>query len=59
MKVLVFGGSGKMGTAVAFDLMKDDAVTAIGLVGRRRDALEQTRNRLKSPKVTLHVLYIE
>ncbi len=59
MKVLVFGGSGKMGTAVAFDLMKDDAVTAIGLVGRRRDALEQTRNRLKSPKVALHVLDIE
>lgn len=59
MKVLVFGGSGKMGAAVAFDLAKDDAVTGIGLVGRRRDALEQTRTWLKSPKVTPHVLDIE
>jgi len=40
MKVLVFGGSGKMGKAVAFDLAQDSLVTEIGLAGRRKDALE-------------------
>ncbi len=32
MKVLVFGGSGKIGSAVAWDLAKDDEVQAIGIV---------------------------
>ena len=59
MKVLVFGGSGKMGAAVAFDLAHDPAVTQIGLVGRRKDALEATRAWLKSPKVAVHPLDIE
>ena len=59
MKVLVFGGSGKMGAAVAFDLAHDPAVSQIGLVGRRKDALEATRAWLKSPKVAVHPLDIE
>lgn len=59
MKVLVFGGSGKMGAAVAFDLAHDPAVSQIGLVGRRKDALEATRAWLKSPKVAVHALDIE
>jgi lysine 6-dehydrogenase len=59
MKVLVFGGSGKMGAAVAFDLAHEPAVSAIGLVGRRREALEATRTWLKSPKVVVHPLDIE
>jgi saccharopine dehydrogenase-like NADP-dependent oxidoreductase len=59
MKVLVFGGSGKMGAAVAFDLAHDPAVNQIGLVGRRKDALEATRAWLKSPKVAVHPLDIE
>jgi len=33
MKILVFGGSGKIGTAVAWDLAQDPRVTKIGLVG--------------------------
>ena len=56
MKVLVFGGSGKMGAAVAFDLARDPAVKEIGLVGRRKAALEATRAWLASPKVSLHAL---
>jgi saccharopine dehydrogenase-like NADP-dependent oxidoreductase len=59
MKVLVFGGSGKMGAAVAFDLAHNPAVNQIGLVGRRRNALEATQAWLKSPKVAVHPLDIE
>ena len=58
MKVLVFGGNGKMGAAVAFDLLKDDAVEKVGLVARRKDALEKTREWLKSDRVVIHPLDI-
>ena len=33
MKVLVFGGSGKMGSAVAWDLAKNSAVGEVGIIG--------------------------
>lgn len=56
MKVLVFGGSGKIGSAVAWDLTKDNEVEAVGIVGRRKDALERTRKWIGSNKVILHVL---
>ena len=56
MKVLVFGGSGKIGSAVAWDLAKDDEVEAVGIVGRRKDALGQTRKWIGSNKVVPHVL---
>ena len=58
MKVLVFGGNGKMGAAVAFDLLKDDAVEKVGLVARRKDALEKTREWLESDRVEVHPLDI-
>ena len=35
MKILIFGGSGKMGAAVAWDLVKQEDVQVVGLVGRR------------------------
>ncbi len=59
MKVLVFGGSGKMGAAVAFDLIRQEEVEKVGLVGRRLEALERTGAWLNSDKVELHVLDIE
>jgi len=58
MKVLVFGGSGKIGSAVAWDLVKDDEVEAVGLVGRRKDALERAKRWIDSRKVMLHSLDI-
>lgn len=54
MKCLVFGGAGKMGTAVAFDLLREADVTVVGLADCRMDALEHTRNRLKDPRIVLH-----
>jgi len=51
MKVLVFGGSGGIGSAVAWDLAQDSDVKAVGIVGRRKEALEQTKERIGSDKV--------
>jgi len=56
MKVLVIGGSGKIGSVVAWDLVKDSQVEAVGIVGRRKDALERTKRWMNSNKVILHVL---
>jgi lysine 6-dehydrogenase len=50
VKALVFGGSGKMGAAVAWELARRDDVEQIGLVDRRPDALRRTIAWLDSPK---------
>ena len=54
MKVLVFGGGGKMGSTVAFDLVRDPDVTTVGLADRSHGALENARAWLKSAKVVTH-----
>lgn len=54
MKVLVFGGGGKMGSTVGFDLVRSDDVTVVGLADRSHGALENARAWLKSPKVVTH-----
>jgi len=59
MKVLIFGGHGKMGRAVAWDLVHRDEVVQVGLAARRMDALLEARDWLKSPKVVLHVLDVD
>lgn len=56
MKALVFGGSGKVGSAVAWDLAKDNDIKAVGITGRRMEALEQTKRWIGSDKVIPHVL---
>lgn len=58
MKILVFGGSGKIGSAVTWDLVRDDEVEAVGIVGRRKEALERTKKWVDSDKVMVHVLDI-
>ncbi len=58
MKILIFGGTGKIGSAVAWDLAKEDAVESIGLVGRRRKALDDVRKWVKSKKIVVHSLDI-
>ncbi|MDO8834858.1 MAG: saccharopine dehydrogenase C-terminal domain-containing protein [Vicinamibacterales bacterium] len=54
MKVLVFGGGGKMGSTVAFDLIQSGEVTTVGLADRSHGALENARAWLKSPNVVTH-----
>jgi len=59
MKVLVFGGSGKMGSAVAWDLAKNSKVGEVGIIGitgRRENALEKTKKWINSDKIILHAI---
>lgn len=54
MRILVFGGSGKIGSAVAWDLAQDPEVREVGLVGRRRETLVAVQQVIGSDKVTLY-----
>ena len=58
MKVLVVGGSGTIGSVIAWDLVKDNEVEAVGIIGRRKDAIERTKKWINSDKVISHVLDI-
>jgi lysine 6-dehydrogenase len=58
MNILVFGGSGKIGAAVAWDLVKEEDVESVGIIGRREDALEKTMAWIANPKVKPYVLDI-
>jgi saccharopine dehydrogenase-like NADP-dependent oxidoreductase len=55
MRIVVFGGSGTIGSAVAWELARDPEVQRVGLVGRRADALQRTKAQIDSPKVAVHV----
>jgi lysine 6-dehydrogenase len=58
MNILIFGGSGKIGAAVAWDLVKEQDVEALAIIGRRRDALEKTKAWIANPKVKSYILDI-
>ena len=59
MKILIFGGSGKIGSAVAYDLAADPAIEDIGIAGRRREALERVKQWIGSDKIRVHALDID
>ena len=56
MKIVVFGGSGKIGSAVAWDLAKDPEVEQIGIVGRNLPGLKRVASWLGSGRVVPHVV---
>ena len=59
MKVLVFGGSGKMGSAVAWDLAKNykvEEVGIIGITGRQENTLKKIKKWINSNKIVLHAI---
>lgn len=61
MKVLVFGGSGKMGSAVAWDLAKNSKVGEVGIIGitgRRENTLEKTKKWINSDRIILHAINV-
>ncbi len=51
MKVVVFGGSGAIGRAVAWDLAQDDEVEEVAIAGRGKDSLERTKAFIGSDRV--------
>jgi saccharopine dehydrogenase-like NADP-dependent oxidoreductase len=56
MNVLIFGGSGKIGAAVAWDLAKEEDVETVGIIGRREVALQKTLAWINNPKVRSYVV---
>jgi lysine 6-dehydrogenase len=58
VKVLVLGGAGRIGSAVAWDLASDETIETVGIVARNSQSLEETRSRIASEKVCAHVLDI-
>lgn len=56
MRALIVGGSGKMGSAVARDLVQDDEVEAVAIADIRRGALQRMQESINSSKLTVHVL---
>jgi saccharopine dehydrogenase-like NADP-dependent oxidoreductase len=59
MKVLVFGGSGKMGSAVAWDLAKNCQVGEVGIIGitgRQENTLKKIKKWINSNKIVLHAI---
>lgn len=58
MKVLVFGGAGKIGSAVAWDMARDSEIESVGIVARSGGPLEKTRSWIANDKVTAHALDI-
>ncbi|HUW21924.1 MAG TPA: saccharopine dehydrogenase C-terminal domain-containing protein [Candidatus Bathyarchaeia archaeon] len=56
MKILIFGGTGKIGSVVAWDLVGDPQLEQIGIVGRNQENLDRTGNWLASSKVKSHLL---
>jgi lysine 6-dehydrogenase len=54
MKMLVFGGTGRIGSAVAWDLVKSKEVDEVGLVGTRDEGLKRTADWIGSDKLRLH-----
>jgi len=59
MNILVFGGSGKIGSAVAWDLARDPAVTRVGIVGRNLATLKRVAAWAGSEKVVPHTADVE
>lgn len=59
MKILVFGGSGKIGSAVAWDLSQDPEITQVGIVGRNLASLKRVASWIGSDKVVPHAANVE
>jgi saccharopine dehydrogenase-like NADP-dependent oxidoreductase len=58
LKALVFGGTGRIGSAVARDLSRFSGAEVVGIAGRSPASLEKTRQWIGSDKVAAHVLDI-
>ncbi len=58
VNVLVFGGTGRIGSAAAWDLARYGDVDSIGIAGRSIEALEKTKAWINRENVTSHVLDI-
>ena len=58
LKVIIFGGTGKIGSAIAWDLAQDERIKSIGIAGRNQQSLEKTRAWINSDKISPCILDI-
>jgi saccharopine dehydrogenase-like NADP-dependent oxidoreductase len=58
LKALVFGGTGRIGSAVAWDLARYGGADSVGIAGRSLESLQKIMDWIGSDKVTAHVLDI-
>lgn len=56
VNVLVFGGTGRIGSAAAWDLARYGDVDSVGITGRSSEALEKTKAWINRENVTSHIL---
>jgi saccharopine dehydrogenase-like NADP-dependent oxidoreductase len=54
MRVLVFGGTGRIGSAAAWDLALAEEGEEVGLVGKKEEGLKRAAARIGSDKIRLH-----
>ena len=59
MRIVIFGGTGKIGSAITWDLVRQPEVKMVGLVSRTNSSLKEIKGRLKSNKVVIHHLDVE
>jgi hypothetical protein len=59
MRVMVLGGSGKMGRAVTWDLIKQDDIEVVELVEWRQETRAEVRKLIGSAKIAIHSLNVE
>jgi len=59
MKILVLGGVGRIGTAIAHDLAGNDKVSQVGITGLEDNRLEQVKSDLGKDKVNTHKIDLE
>ena len=56
--ILIFGGTGRIGSAVAWDLARYGGADKVGIVGRSKSSLEKIRKWIGSENVIGHALDI-
>ena len=54
MRALVLGGTGRIGSAAAWDLARGEEVEEVGLVGKREEGLKRAAAWIGSDKIRLH-----
>jgi len=58
LKALVLGGTGRIGSAVAWDLARYGGADVVGIAGRRERSLQKTLDWIGSDRVVPHLIDI-
>ena len=59
MRIIILGGTGRIGSAVAYDLVRNNAVNTVGVTGMGDLKLEKMASKLNSNKLNMHKVDLE